>query len=197
MDDGKIKYKCLPDLVKTALVLPHGNVDVERSLSVTTSVVTEDRPAIGERTICAIRTVKDTVKFHDPISHQPHKVPLTREIPRSAKMAYSTYRQRLDHEKEEKERQLKKTGKSQSCKEKTRQRKRGWSHKTASVLDKEKELLKKESELQGKVLISEGLLKEGSAKLNKAFETGDLQGAGVAPMMIATASWKIESLRSE
>jgi hypothetical protein len=42
------------------------------------------------------------------------------------------------------------------------------------VLDKEKELLKRESELQGKVLISEGLLKEGSAKLNKAIETCDL-----------------------
>lgn len=65
------------------------------------------------------------------------------------------------------------------------------------MLDKEKELLKKESELQGKVLISEGLLKEGSAKLNKAIETGDLQGAGVAQMMIATASSKIESLRQE
>jgi hypothetical protein len=69
----KIKYKCLPDLMKTALVLQHGNADVERSLSVNTSVVTADRPAIGERTICAIRTVKDTVKVHDPISHQPLK----------------------------------------------------------------------------------------------------------------------------
>lgn len=110
MDDGKIKYKCFPDLVKTALVLPHENADVERDLSLNTSFVTEDRPAIGKRTICATTTVKDTVKFHDPISHQPHKVPLTRKILRSAKMAFSTYRQRLDHEKEEKERQLKKSG---------------------------------------------------------------------------------------
>ena len=40
MEDGKIKYKCLPELVKSALILPHGNADVERSLSVNTSVVT-------------------------------------------------------------------------------------------------------------------------------------------------------------
>ena len=43
MEDGKIKYKCLPGLVKSALILPHGNADDERSLSVNTSVVTEDR----------------------------------------------------------------------------------------------------------------------------------------------------------
>ena len=48
MEDGNIKYKCLPELVKSALILPHGNADVERSLSVNTSVVTEDRPHIGE-----------------------------------------------------------------------------------------------------------------------------------------------------
>ena len=42
MEDGKIKYKCLPELVKSALILPHGNADVERSSSVNTSVVTED-----------------------------------------------------------------------------------------------------------------------------------------------------------
>jgi hypothetical protein len=45
---------------------------------------------------------------------------MTREILRSAKMAHSTYRQRLDYEKEEKERQLEKNNrKNQSCKEKT------------------------------------------------------------------------------
>ena len=51
-----------------------------------TSVVTEDRPHIGEATVCAIRTVKDAVEFFDPDSNQPQKVPLTRELLRSAKM---------------------------------------------------------------------------------------------------------------
>ena len=69
MVDGKIKYKCLPELVKSALILPHGNADVERSLSVNTSVVTQDRPHIGEATVCAIRTVKDAVEFLDPVSN--------------------------------------------------------------------------------------------------------------------------------
>ena len=34
VEDRKTKYKCLPELVKSALILPHGNADVERSLSV-------------------------------------------------------------------------------------------------------------------------------------------------------------------
>ena len=107
MEDGKIEYKCLPELVKSALILLHGNSDVERSLSVHTSVVTEDRPHIGEATVCSIRIVKDAVEFFDPISAQPQKVPLTRELLRRAKMAYASCRQRLDRDKEELERQLK------------------------------------------------------------------------------------------
>ena len=51
MEDGKIKYKCFLGLVKSALILPHGNTDVERGLSVNTSVVTEDRPHVGEATV--------------------------------------------------------------------------------------------------------------------------------------------------
>ena len=87
IDDGKIKYKCLPELVKSVLILPHGDADVERILPVNTSVVTEDRRHIGEATVCAIRTVKEAVEFFNPASNQPQKVPLTRELLRKAKMA--------------------------------------------------------------------------------------------------------------
>ena len=46
-------------------------------------------------------------------------------------------------------------------------------------------------------MTSEDLLKDGSSKLNKAVEKGDLKGAGVAQMMIATATSKSEKLRRE
>ena len=81
MEDGMIKYKCLPELVKMPRFY-----HVERSLSVNTSVVTEDRPHIGEATFCAIRTVKDAVEFCAQDSNQPQKFPLTRELLRSAKI---------------------------------------------------------------------------------------------------------------
>ena len=46
-------------------------------------------------------------------------------------------------------------------------------------------------------MTSEELLKEVSSKLNKAVEKDDLKGAGVAQMMIATATSKIEKLSRE
>ena len=59
---------------------------------------------------------------------------------------------------------------------------------TTSLLDKEKEHLKKESDIQGKLVTSEELPKDGCSKLNKA---------SVPQMMIATATSKIEKLRRE
>ena len=69
--------------------------------------------------------------------------------------------------------------------------------RTTSLLDKEKELLKKESDIQGKLVTSEELLKDRSSKLNKAVDKGDLKVAGVAQIMIATATSRIEKLRRE
>ena len=46
-------------------------------------------------------------------------------------------------------------------------------------------------------MTSEELLKDGSSKLNKAVEKGNLKGAGVAEMMIATATSNIEKLKRE
>ena len=57
------------------------------------------------------------------------------------------------------------------------------------LLDKKKEVLKS--------LTSEELLKDRSSKLNKAVEKGEIKGAGVAQMMMATATSKIEKLRRE
>ena len=41
------------------------------------------------------------------------------------------------------------------------------------------------------------MLKDGSSKFKKAVEKGDLKGAGVAQMMIATVTLKIEKLKRE
>ena len=46
-------------------------------------------------------------------------------------------------------------------------------------------------------MTSEDLLKDWSSKSKKAVEKGDLKGVGVAQMMIATATSKIEKLRRE
>ena len=71
--DGKIKCKCLPELVKSVLILPHGNADVERSLSVNTSVVTEDRPHIGEESEQSRMQKRSSVQSVINLKKFPHK----------------------------------------------------------------------------------------------------------------------------
>jgi len=59
-------------------ILPHGIADVKRSLSVNKNVGIVDIPELGERTINAVRTVKDIVNFCDPIHNRPHKILVNR-----------------------------------------------------------------------------------------------------------------------
>ena len=61
----------------------------------------------------------------------------------------------------------------------------GPGKRRSSLLDRENNF-----DIQGKLVTSEELLKNRSSKLNKAVEKGDLNGAGVAQMMVATATSK-------
>jgi len=51
-------------------------------------VVTVDRPELGERTINAVRTVKDMVNFCDPIQNRPHKILINNDVLSQVKMAH-------------------------------------------------------------------------------------------------------------
>ena len=78
-------------------------------------------------------------------------------------------------DKEEKERQLKQQELAKAEKKRLEREREEEDKRTTSLLDKEKELLKKKSDIQGKLVTSEELLKDGSSKLNKAVEKGDLK----------------------
>ena len=57
---GSTKYPHLTNVVEAALVLPYGNADVERGVSV------NNRNKLGEDTINGLRATKDMVRFSDP-----------------------------------------------------------------------------------------------------------------------------------
>ena len=78
-------------------------------------------------------------------------------------------------DKEEKERQLKQQELAKAEKKILEREREEEDKRTTSLLDKEKELFKKKSDIQGKLVTSEELLKDGSSKLNKAVEKGDLK----------------------
>ena len=100
--EGNGHYQLLPCLVKSCLVFAHANADSEPSLSVNARVVTKERSRFGEQTIVGLRLLKDAVKFHDPVNYRPEKIPVTKEMRKSVRLAHSAYKTRLDQEKEEK-----------------------------------------------------------------------------------------------
>ena len=104
--EGNGHYRLLPCLVKSCLVFAHANADSERSLSVNARIVTKERSRFGEQTIVGLRLLKDAVKFHDPVNYRPEKIPVTKEMRKSVRLAHSAYKARLDQEKEEKKKEL-------------------------------------------------------------------------------------------
>ena len=58
---------------------------------------------------CQLAAPKDAVKFHDPINCRPEKIPVTKEMRKSARFAHSAYKARLDAEKDEKKMEIEET----------------------------------------------------------------------------------------
>ena len=61
--DGDIRYKLLPVVIKSALVLEQSNAESEHSLSVNTRMVTQERASLSEKTIVGLHVMKEVVGF--------------------------------------------------------------------------------------------------------------------------------------
>ena len=107
--EGNGRYHLLTRLVKSYLVWAQTNVNSERSLLLNARVETKERSRFGEQTIVCLRLLKDAVKFHDPVNCRPEKIPVTKEMKKSVRLAHSAYKARLDEEKEEKKKELEET----------------------------------------------------------------------------------------
>ncbi len=88
---GQPKYPNLCLLVKAALSLSHGQADVERGFSANKLLLLEERPALKNKSIIAIRTVKDALKKYNSVE----EVPLSNELFRKHRSAYSAYEKEL------------------------------------------------------------------------------------------------------
>ena len=85
-------------------VFAQTNAESERSLSINARVVTSERSALGEVTIAGLRTVKEAVRFYDPVNGQPENIAITKELKRSVRLAHTVYQVRPKAEKLEEER---------------------------------------------------------------------------------------------
>ena len=101
-ENGELQYKVLPSVIKSALVLAQTNAESERSLSINARIVTQERASLCEKTIVGLHVLKDVVRFFDPVSNQPERIPITQDLKQSVKLAHSAYKECLEAEKREK-----------------------------------------------------------------------------------------------
>ena len=194
---GNTKYPHLTNVVKAALVLPHGNADVERGVSVNNRVVTAERNKLGEDTINGIRATKDMVKFSDPQQQKPENVPLNNKILSAARSAYSVYQRKLEEDKKEEERERKAKEAERVEAARKKQEVESMRAKKQTLLAKETSLSEQETSIRDKLSGVGLLLKDGDVKLKDSINTNDKAGINAAQLMIDTATRQTEKLTNE
>jgi hypothetical protein len=183
---GEPKYPTLMPVIKSLLVLAHGNADVERGFSDSGKNVTSERTALSEQSINGLRSTSDGIKLFGNI---PHAVPISKSFLQKAKGAHASYRQRLEEEKKKKEKEQEKQKEKQEEKERNVEMKK----MKEDLFQKEKRLDEKESNQQAELDVANSLFKEANAKLKKALHNKDFKDASLAQAMLDAAQTKLDS----
>ena len=96
---GEKKFPYVMKVVKTALVLRHGNAEVERGFSESGKSVTDERVRLSEASINGIRAATDGLKAFKV----PGAVPVTKQLLQMGRSAHAHNVTRLEKEHKEKE----------------------------------------------------------------------------------------------
>lgn len=155
-------------------------------------MVTSERSALGEVTITGLCTVKEAVRFYDPVNGQPENVAITKELKKSVRLAHTAYPALLKAEKlgeerkrEEAEQKKKEAQRIQKAKEemfKSRQ----FLEDSADTLMREEEVVK------ANLKAADELMSDATSKLHDALSATAVnkQTVNVATMMLDTAKTK-------
>jgi hypothetical protein len=84
---GHQKYSNLMVVAKAAVAVSHGQADVERRFSLNNHIIVGSRIALKQRTVVALRTMKDVVTRYDSIG----KIPITKQLIRLFRGAHAAY----------------------------------------------------------------------------------------------------------
>ena len=182
---GEVKYPQVFKVVKSALILAHGNADVERGFSESGKSVTKERIRLSESSINGIRSTSDGMKAFD---NNPSAVPITKELLKLGRFAHSNYVKRLEEERKEKEKREQRAAlfekEKKELEKQTKQRE--------NLQKKGKDLEKKETEQQQEIEIGNKILEEANQKLKEALKNKDFKEAAVAQAMLESGRKKID-----
>ena len=131
-------------MIKSALVLVQTNAESERSLCINARIVTQERVSLGEKTFVGLHVLKDAVRFFDPVSNQPERIPITQDLKQSVKLAHSAYKECLEAEKREEAKRIE-AQKQKEMTEKEKREKERFIEKKESLAKTEEDLNEQES----------------------------------------------------
>jgi hypothetical protein len=187
---GEKKYPELPKVIKVALSLSHGNVDIERRFSVSRWALTEDKTLTCDRTFNAIMLIKDALKI---FGNKPELVPMTSKLIAMGQSAHKHYTMYLEEQKrlkEEKEKQKEEeirlaTEKEEKLKQAEESREK--------ITEIENKISQRKRDHEASSKASNRLFVEANERLKKAVEKGDLQEVGVAQGMLKRVKTMLET----
>lgn len=205
---GDPKYPQLTRLVKTILVIPHGNADVERGFSQTGNFLTEDRTCLSAASVNALQSTKDGLR---EFGNHGYKVPVTADFIKKGLHAHASYMKRLEEEKIIKEERRKKRDEEKQKQkrdlEELEAKKADHEEKTRvgkQMIFKEKDLLKKEDEAKKEKEAYNSLIEEANERIKSALKNKDIQSAQIGQTMLEAAiakqgekSNELETIRKE
>lgn len=181
----EIKYRNFLSLIKTVLVLPHGNADPERGFSINNCML---KGGFNEHTIISLRFVKDALKNYGGVS----KVPITTSLLNDVKNSHKAYQQYMEKQKEKEEKLMKekkKTEKEKSERQMNLKRKCDMDMKINEI-DAEISHIKEEKS------IALGLIAEGTERLTKSISEKNNVETTVASTLISQATEQLKKLEA-
>ena len=181
---GLPKYPTMTKVIKNALIISHGNSDVERGFSTNEHIVTENRTHLSASSINGIRATWDAVNFLGFGSS--HKVPIKAEMISAVQKSKSTYNQ---------EQLLQKAAAKQANKDNDVQT--DADQETRKLIDEEHRWLSKQKDLQAEQKRAQCLISEGRQRLDDALKKADVLEAQAANALIGAGDEQVKSICEE
>lgn len=186
--DAQKKYVHLSFVGKAALTLSHGNAAPERGFSVSNALVIKERGSLSERSIVAVRVVKEAIRMYGSCTN----VPITKEMLHAVKQAHSEYAAFLENERRE------------ALLQEEERKQREHAKETARAAEKAKndllEQVKEQEQLEANQLLEQDtareLITEASKKLTDALQhkgQENMQSVKVAQLMLSAGNDKLSN----
>ena len=208
-DNGEKKYRRIDEVwkdilkdaelpsvekvVKTTLIVPHGNSDVERGFSINRDIMGTNRSSLSINSLNGLRLAKDAVNRYGT----PQNVPRSKKMIQAVSSARTTYENRLQEERDANERRKKEAEKKKAENEAKEKECKLIAQQNKSLKEQESDLLKKEEMIKDKYQVGKDLVEDGTRSLNIGISEKNMAKISKAQILIETGQKQMQEAESE